>query len=69
MSEGNGLPSPENFTKARTFGGVLLITFAAIIAFIDTIRPDVNVDPIQFFLILGSGLLLLGVRGLERFIR
>lgn len=69
MAEGNGFPSPENFTKARTVAGVILLLTGSVIAIIDALRTDVTIDPIQFFLILGTGALLLGVRGLERFIK
>lgn len=68
MADGNGL-GPGDYTKARTVGGLALIGVAVVIAMIDALRTDVTIDPFQFYGVLGAGLLLLGVRGLDRFIR
>lgn len=68
MAGGNGDPVAD-FTTARTFGGLALIVAAVLIALIDAVRVDVEIDPFQFFGIVGAGCLLLGVRGLERIVR
>lgn len=71
MGENNGAPkgNDEYFRKARNVGGLALIGAAVVIALVDVWRTDVTADVWQFGLILGGGLLLLGVQGLDRFIK
>jgi hypothetical protein len=49
------------FNQARAIGGLLLLGLASVLALIDAFRPDFTVDSIQFGLLLGTALLLLGV--------
>ena len=69
MAGGNGGPPPELFTQMRAIGGIALITAAVAIALIDALRTDVEINGFQFFLLCGTGALLLGVQGIERFMK
>jgi hypothetical protein len=69
MAGGNGGPPPELFTKMRAIGGLAFCAAAVIIAVIDALRVDVEINGFQFFLLCGTGALLLGVQGIERFMK
>lgn len=57
----NGRPAVPEFNRARALGGMLLLGLVVALALIDAFRPDFTVDSIQFGLLLGTALLLLGV--------
>ena len=54
-------PGTPPFNRARAIGGLLLLSLACVLALIDAFRSDFQVDSIQFGLLLGTALLLLGV--------
>lgn len=66
---GNNGGSPLPFAQARTVAGLAFAAAACLIAIIDALRPEVEVDGFQFFLLCGTAGLLLGVQGIERFMK
>jgi len=57
-ADGQGTPP---FNQARVVGGLLLLALVSALAIIDALSTQFTVDSIQFGLLLGSALLLLGV--------
>lgn len=51
---------PE-FSGARAAGGLLMLALVVVLALIDAFSIDFTVDSIQFGLLLGTALALLGV--------
>ena len=54
-------PGTPPFNQARVVGGLLLLVLVSVLAIIDALSDTFAVDSIQFGLLLGSALLLLGV--------
>lgn len=61
MATGGSDGDRPYYGRARITGGLLLIGLVFLLAILDAVRIDYNVDSIQLGLMLGSGLVLLGV--------
>lgn len=47
--------------RPRIIGGLLLLSLVVVLALVDAFRTDFNMDTIQFGLILGTSLAMLGL--------
>ena len=54
------------FNRERAIGGLFLIGLVGVLALIDAMRPDYQLEAFPLFLMLGTGALLLGVEGIRR---
>ena len=57
------------FLRARTVAGLLIYLLVAVLALIDTVNPDYQLDSIQLGLMLGTGGVLLGVEPLRKLLK
>lgn len=66
-TEGDG--EAPHFVRPRIVVGVLLFGLVAVLALIDAISPDYQLDSIQLGLMLGTGGVILGVEPLRRLLK
>lgn len=62
---GNGNGTPP-FARPRVIGALLLLGTACILAILDALPIDYELDNVTFFLMLGTGSVLLGVEAIRR---
>lgn len=62
-------PPPIPFRKERAVAGLALVGLAIVLALIDAISTDYELDPVKFALILGTGAVFMGVDALAKLIR
>lgn len=60
---------PPYFGRARTAAGLILVGLIAVLALLDALSRDFEVDSIQLGLLLGTALLFLGVEAGRRLLR
>ncbi len=69
MDTGGGDEDAPHFIRPRILVGVLLYVLVAVLALIDALSPDYNLDSIQLALMLGTGGVILGVEPLRKLLK
>lgn len=54
-------PGDSPYVKPRIWAGLAVTATAIVLALVDVMRTDVTVDGVQFALLLGTGLAMLGL--------
>lgn len=55
------MPPESPFVRARIAGGLLLLSLVVVLGLIDAMRTDFTIDTVQFGLLLGTSLAMLGL--------
>ncbi|HXU86124.1 MAG TPA: hypothetical protein VN773_09975 [Verrucomicrobiae bacterium] len=55
------MPPESPFVRARIIGGLALLALVIVLGLIDALRTDFTIDTVQFGLLLGTSLAMLGL--------
>jgi hypothetical protein len=60
------VPDPSPYVRARIIGGLLLLSLVTVLGLIDAFSPTFQIDTVQFGLLLGTSLAMLGLDAVGR---